>query len=378
MDKIGALFRLLLLLVIVLGCVAGLVVFWAGDQLPRMAAQAYGPPGQSLSYTQRILYSTRVLAMERGLLTPYDPAGQQRSFNVTLGESVTAISERLEEERFIGSADAFRTYLVYAGLDTGVQAGSYLLSPAMTPVEIAQTLQDAVPTEVQFIILPGWRAEEIAMALPTSGLNISALEFLRIVRSPPDDLLPEGFPELRSLEGFMMPGSYQVKRDISARDLISLFVQRFDESVTPDLREGFAANGLDLEQAVSLAAIVQREAVVADEQPMIASVFYNRLAISMKLDSDPTVQYAAGYQADRNMWWKNPLTRADLQFDSRYNTYIYPGLPPSPICNPGIEALRAVAFPAQSGYFYFRAKCDGSQRHSFAVTYEEHLQNACP
>jgi UPF0755 protein len=98
----------------------------------------------------------------------------------------------------------------------------------------------------------------------------------------------------------------------------------------------------------------------------------------MKLDSDPTIQYALGFDAQRNTWWKSPLSADDLQIVSRYNTYIYAGLPPGPIANPAIGALRAVAYPEQTGYFYFRARCDGSGRHLFAATYEEHLQNACP
>jgi UPF0755 protein len=131
-------------------------------------------------------------------------------------------------------------------------------------------------------------------------------------------------------------------------------------------------------QAVTLASIVQREAVIQDEMPMIASVFLNRLAVNMKLDSDPTVQYALGYQNGRGGWWTNPLSLADLQIDSPYNTYIYTGLPPGPIANPSLEALQYVAQPAQTPYFYFRAACDGSGRHNFAITFNEHLNNACP
>jgi len=111
---------------------------------------------------------------------------------------------------------------------------------------------------------------------------------------------------------------------------------------------------------------------------MIASVFLNRMAINMKLDSDPTVQYAAGYQEGRGGWWTNPLSLADLQIDSPYNTYIYNGLPPGPISSPSLAAMQAVATPAQSPYYYFRAACDGSGRHNFARTFEEQVQNACP
>jgi len=127
-----------------------------------------------------------------------------------------------------------------------------------------------------------------------------------------------------------------------------------------------------------LASIVEREAVLDEEMPLIASVFLNRLAAGMKLEADPTVQYALGYTAEQAAWWKNPLSAADLGVDSPYNTYRFPGLPPGAICNPGLGALQAVAFPAQTAYYYFRADCENLGAHNFAKTYEEHLGNACP
>ena len=152
----------------------------------------------------------------------------------------------------------------------------------------------------------------------------------------------------------------------------------FNAHLSADLRAGFEQHGLSLEQAVILASIVQREAMVTDEAPMIASVFYNRLAAGMKLDSDPTVQYAVGFNQGQATWWTNPLSFADLEIVSAYNTYQNLGLPPNPISNPGLAALQAVAAPADSPYYYFRARCDGSGTHNFAATFEEQLQNACP
>ncbi len=371
-------FRLTLIILLLVACLVLLAGGLLSVRLPAMAAEKFGFPSSSLSLPQRVIYSFRLLSNESTLLSPADPLGKPRSFSVQLGEPVNAIAARLEEERFITNADTFRTYLIYAGLDTGVQAGEYQLSPAMTMVEIARELQDSVPDEVKFIILAGWRAEEIAEALPTSGLSISKEEFVRLVENPPAEIFPAGFPPVDSLEGYLFPGLYQVKRNISAAELLGLFINRFNESVSQDLRDGFAIQGLDLHEAVTLASIVKREAVVSDEQPLIASVFYNRLAVGMRLESDPTAQYALGYQLLRKTWWKNPLSLKDLQVDSRYNTYVYAGLPPGPICNPDLDALRAVAYPAQTGYYYFRAQCDGSGRHFFAVTYEEHLNNACP
>ena len=111
---------------------------------------------------------------------------------------------------------------------------------------------------------------------------------------------------------------------------------------------------------------------------MIASVFYNRMGINMRLQTDPTVQYALGYDAARGTWWTNPLSLADLRVDSPYNTYLHPGLPPGPISNPSLAALQAVAAPAKSNYYYFQARCDKSSLHNFAETLEQHQQNNCP
>jgi len=377
-SQILSFFRLVLILVLILLCLGLMAAAIAAYRLPQWAEIKFGPPSPYLSRTQLVLYSARLMAAQDALLAPENPQGFPRTFIVDLGEPVNSIVGRLEGEDFIPSADAFRTYLIYSGKDTAIQAGRYQLSPASTPLEIAAALQDPVPEDVEFNILPGWRAEEIAAALPTSGINVTPEAFLAVVNDPPADLIPPGFPALATLEGFLMPGNYTIQREISARDLLALFVSRFDEQVTSDLREAFASQGLSLDQAVTLASIVQREALVADEQPVIASVFYNRLGQGMKLDSDPTVQYALGFGAAWGGWWKSPLLTGDLQIDSRYNTYIYPGLPPGPIANPSLEALRATAYPEQSGYFYFRARCDGTRRHFFAETYEEHLQNACP
>ena len=127
-----------------------------------------------------------------------------------------------------------------------------------------------------------------------------------------------------------------------------------------------------------LASIVEREAVVEDEMPLIASVFMNRLANDMNLAADPTIQYALGFNRDQGTWWTNPLSLDDLKLPSSYNTYENPGLPPGPICSPGLAALQAVAAPAQTPFLYFRADCDGSGRHLFAESFQEHLDNACP
>jgi len=357
---------LILLCLLTLGVLVG---------IPALANQQYGPPSPALGPLDQLEFSTRMLWYGSQLTTPLNPGGTEQPFTINSGESIPSIAIRLEETELIRSEAAFRTYLIYTGLDTSIQAGDYMLSPALSIVDIARKLQDATPEKVTFVILPGWRMEEIATSLSTSGLDITPEEFLAAARSAPYGL--DFLSASVSTEGFLYPDTYVLPRGSTVSALLGEFLRNFSLHLTIDLKEGFARQGLDTYQAVTLASIVQREAVVPDEQPQIASVFFNRLRAGIKLDTDPTVQYALGFNAVQATWWTNPLSASDLQIDSPYNTYIYSGLPPGPISNPSLSALRAVAFPAETPYYYFRARCDGSGLHDFAVTFEEHLQNGC-
>jgi UPF0755 protein len=151
-------------------------------------------------------------------------------------------------------------------------------------------------------------------------------------------------------------------------------LKTFDQRFTPEVRQALRSQGLTIYEAVTAASIVQREAVVPDEGPIIASVYLNRLKEGMYLQADPTVQYAMGYQPDTGQWWKSPMKLDEYaSVQSPYNTYLNPDLPPGPICSPSQAALEAVAFPADTNYLFFYAKGDGT--HAFAVTYEEHQAN---
>jgi len=343
--------------------------------IPKIVELEYGKPSVQISLGTRFRIAMALLANSKELTTAAQPGGAAQIFEINKGETVNEISLRLQQVGLISNADAFRAYLIWKGLDTSVQAGKYELNPGMTALQLAKILQDATPAEVEFIVLPGWRMEEIAGSLPTSGLKITPEEFMRAVRNPEVSVpfLSKGF----SVEGLLFPGSYQIPRDTKPQELVTILVQNCLLYLSTDLQEALNRQGLDYYQGITLASIVQREAVVVEEQPMIASVFINRLRKSMKLDSDPTVQYALGFYQAQNTWWKNPLNSEDLKIESPYNTYLNPGLPPTPISNPPLSAIMAVAYPATTDYLYFRAKCDGSNLHAFALTYEEHLQNAC-
>jgi len=344
--------------------------------IPSRAAWVYGAASPALSLPQRIQYAALLLWYDGLLTRPLDVNGTEQTFTVEQGESVNSIASRLEVTGLIRDAGAFRSFLIYSGLDTSIQSGEYQLSTAMSAIAIARELQDATPEEVNFVILPGWRMEEIAASLTTSGLAFSPEEFLTAARTPHPDF--DFLAGAATTEGFLYPDSYIVPRGVTANDFVNGLLRNFALHLTPDLTNEYQHKGLTVYQAVTLASLVEREAVQDDEKPLIASVYLNRFKIDMKLDADPTVQYALGYSPLQQSWWTSPLTLVDLQVNSPYNTYIYAGLPPTPIANPSLEALRAVAFPAETNYLYFRAKCDRSGFHEFSETFDEHLTNECP
>lgn len=368
---------LLLFFVLLVACL-GCAVAAALSVGVQQAAQGLGPAASGLDPVQKTLLSFYLVASEPQLNGPAGDSAVAYDLLVTPGETAEDVAARLQQAGVVRNAALLRAYLRYRGLDVGIKAGSYSLRGSMSVRQLAETLQTALPDQSGLTIPEGWRAEQIAASLPEDELAFGADEFLSAARSRPDGLsMADELPEGASLEGFLFPDTYSLSPTTAATEFVRLMLEDFDRRVTADIRQGFASQDLSLFQAVTLASIVEREAIVPDERPLIASVFLNRLSAGMNLDADPTVQYALGRQPDGS-WWKAPLSIEDLDFDSAYNTYMYPGLPPGPISNPGLDTLRAVAFPAQTDYLYFRALCDGSGLHAFASTFEEHLQNACP
>ncbi|MEA3440435.1 MAG: endolytic transglycosylase MltG [Chloroflexota bacterium] len=365
-------------LAVIVGCVIAFGAYMLLVNIPGQAEHTFGPPAPNLSYFQRIYLSQRLTSDQDELTTAHNPFQEEVPFQIEVGETTYSITNHLEQLGLIQNAAALRNYMVYSGVDTFLQAGDYTLSARMTPVEIAQVLHNATPKEITFQILPGWRLEEIAESLPTSGLAITPQEFLNAARNPaPDLVISEYLHSGASLEGFMYPDAFLLPRETNVAHLLNFLTNQFISHIDQEMLTGFSDQGLDLYQAVTLASIIQREAVQEDEMRLIASVFLNRLAAGWKLESDPTAQYALGYDPVGGTWWTNPLSLQDLKYDSPYNTYLYPELPPGPISNPGRRALESVAYPAVSNYFYFRAACDGSGNHTFAQTFEEHVNNAC-
>jgi UPF0755 protein len=334
------------------------------------------PGAIEISSLEKTFLSIYLNFRQREINTPVSDDATVVVFTINPGETAATIAPRLQREGLITDAQLFLRLVRYRGVDVQLEAGDYELRPNMTMDEIIDTLQHGRLREVTVTIPEGKRAEEIAALLEEQGL-VDAERFVALVASGDFayDFLhdrPEDAPS--SLEGFLFPETYRIPIDYDAAQLIDLMLATFAERFSPQMRQTAADKGMTIHEVVTLASIVEREAVIAEERPIIASVYLNRLEQGMYLQSDPTVQYALGYQEDAGQWWKIPMSlEEDTVFDSPYNTYMYPGPPPGPICSPGLASLQAVLEPAETSYLFFYSKFDGS--HAFAETYEEHLQN---
>ncbi|HNS51507.1 MAG TPA: endolytic transglycosylase MltG [Anaerolineae bacterium] len=325
---------------------------------------------------------------EELVATGEDPAPV--TFIVESGETATAVAQRLEELGLVVSGDVFRRYMSYEGLDASLQAGTYTLKATMTIPEVAEALQTGSVNALTVTIVEGWRAEQIGWLLEQRGL-MSSDAFLSEVRSDQYDYAwLSGRPVGASLEGFLFPDTYEFAAEATPAEVVGRMLADFDLRAAAEIEAALtgrqlfdiatsAYRPLTAYDLVILASIVEREAVVPEERPIIASVYFNRLdpayvnETALRLNSDPTVQYAKGYDAATGNWWNPMLPGEGLTVDSPYNTFRRQGLPPGPICNPGLASIEAVLQPAATTYLYFHAVGDGS--HVFASTLEEHLKN---
>jgi UPF0755 protein len=300
-------------------------------------------------------------------------------YSIEPGASAAAVAQELAGLGLVQDAQLLTYYLRYRGLDGQVEAGDFILRQTMTIAQVALALTDATAREAWLRVTEGWRREQIVAALAAQGVFADVAGDFALLAGPNSPRAPSysflaGLPGGASLEGYLFPDTYLLHPDASASEIIDKMLANFQARLPADYAAQAATHGLTLHQAVTVASLIEREAVVDDERPLIGSVIYNRLSTGQWLEVDATVQYALGAEAE---WWPR-LTGLDLRsITSPYNTYAGPGLPPGPIANPGLASLLAAVAPDESGFFYYRALCDGSGRHAFAVTYVEHLANAC-
>ncbi|MDD3007053.1 MAG: endolytic transglycosylase MltG [Candidatus Pacebacteria bacterium] len=294
------------------------------------------------------------------------------AFEVEQGQGVQTIVDGLEKLGLINGSDYFKLYLWRTDLGSKLKAGNYEFSPSMTIAQIVDILTGGESgiksNETQVVIPEGTANDQILEKLKIAGAISGEKDFSQLQLDLSEYDFLSNKPEEADLQGFLFPDTYNFFKNASLEDVTTDMLDNFDRKLTTEMREEIKKHEKTIYETIILASIVEKEAGNKEEMPTIASVFYNRLGIGQPLQSDATVNYVTN--AGRAM-----PTSEDLETDSPYNTYKYPGLPPTPICNPGIEAIKAAIYPAQTDYFYFLTTQDEEQNTYFSRTYEEHLQN---
>jgi UPF0755 protein len=320
------------------------------------------------------------------VLTPAEPSGPTFVL-LHPGYSTRRIAAELKEAGIIRSEEAFVLWH-YVHRTRSLKAGEYLFDKSSNIIDIQKRLRRGDIYFRTVVVPEGFTMFDIARAIEAAGLG-PAGDFLKVAQSD-TALIADIAPGARSLEGYLFPDTYEFSRMMTMQDMAAAMVKQFRQvahqiglisdvaylrraklhvaaQITPDTSQEAGPN--DVERTVIMASIVEKETAVAEERPLVASVYYNRLSKRIALDADPSIIYAELLAGT----YQGALHHADMQFNSPYNTYRNAGLPPGPIGNPGRSALEAAMHPAQSEFYYFVADAQG--HHRFARTMEEHNKN---
>lgn len=289
--------------------------------------------------------------------------GPEQFVEIPAGSGPAAIGRRMAEAGVVRDELGFRVALWRSGQARRLKAGEYRFDRAMSPREVIDKLARG-DVYLRPITFPeGLTIRQMSQIYERQGFGPAA-SFARAAQNA--SLISDIDPEAEDLEGYLFPDTYTLPRRASAEALVERMVTAFRDVLTAELVERAAARGLSVRQLVSLAALVEKETAKPGERPLVAAVYSNRLRLGMPMQADPTVIYAL----ERAGTYDGNIRRENLRFDSPYNTYRYPGLPPGPIASPGRESLVAAANPADVPYVYFVSRNDGS--HVFSTSLDEH------
>ena len=292
--------------------------------------------------------------------------GAEQFVVIEPGSGTRSIGQRLIQAGVIRDDATFRAALWRSGRARTLQAGEFRFDRPMTPAEVIDKIARGDVYNRRITFPEGLNIQEMARIYEQQGFG-KAAAFIEAARDPA--AIRSIDPAATDLEGYLFPETYAVPRDTTAAKLVGLMVERFKQLFTDEMQKAARSLELTPREAVTLAALVEKETAQPSERPIVAAVYLNRLKIGMAMQADPTVIYAL-QRAGR---YNGNIRRDDLSFDSPYNTYKYPGLPPGPIASPGLASLQAAVAPAHVDYLYFVSRNDGS--HVFARTLVEHNEN---
>lgn len=302
---------------------------------------------------------------------PYDKNSKKEIIvKIPNGSTLTDVSNILKENKVIKNKVLFKAVSKFKPNEHGVKAGKYLLRQSYSNSKVLDILFSGKTYNdgIKVTIPEGSTYKEVIKYLTSKGIGNKEV-YEKLINNPKEFYSEFKFldeKDIISLEGFLYPDTYHFDKNVTEKEVLSTMLKRFEKMYTDKFKREQKERGLTLQQVVNLASIIEKEAVLDEDRPMIASVFYNRLDVDMPLQSDATIQYIFDERKDRVMY-------KDLKIKSPYNSYINKGLPPTPISNPGVKSIEAVLNPANSDYLYFVATIDG--KNNYSKTYEEHLKH---
>ena len=325
-----------------------------------------------LVFTMFVISIASFVYVQNIINEPHDiNSNIKKEFVIKSGDSVQEIAANLQSRNLISDMDFFKFYVWQKKISSNLQAGNYELSPSMSIPEIANLFIEGKikSNEISITIPEGFSNKEIDSRLAENGL-IEKEGFINFNKTNNLDLSSYEFlqdkPENAGLQGYYFPDTYEYYKDSSLEDITKKMLDNFNKKLSPGLRDEIEKQNKSIFETLILASIIEKEAGFAEEMDKVSSVFHNRLEIDYPLESDATINYITESGRSRS-------TYEDLQIDSPYNTYKYTGLPPAPICNPGLNAIKAAIYPKETDYFFFLTPSDG--KAIFSKTYAEHLKN---
>jgi UPF0755 protein len=301
------------------------------------------------------------------LQAPYKGYASADTFvDIPRGVGTSGVATRLADAGVVRDAWLVRIAVWWSGTGRGLKAGEYRFDHALSPLDVVGVLARGEVYEHRLTFPEGLTITEMGALYEMHGFGRAA-DFAAAAREA--SLVADLDSHASDLEGYLFPETYALPRTATATQLVHQMVDRFKTVFGPELRQKAAAQGLSARQVVTLASVIEKETARAEERALVSAVYRNRLTQGMALQADPTVVYAL----ERAHRYDGNIHRADLQFDSPYNTYRYPGLPPGPIASPGQASLEAALAPADVRFVYFVSRNDGT--HAFATTLAQHNAN---
>jgi UPF0755 protein len=301
-----------------------------------------------------------------GFLELYTPSfpEPEKELRIPKGKTLKEIARMLKEEGLVRMPFFISLYGRFSKLDRNIKAGIYVINHPITPLELLRSLKEGNEKPFMVVIPEGFTTKQIAELLEKRGIIASQKQFLQFAQDR-DFLLSLGI-NAPSIEGFLFPDTYKFSPQQDPKEVIKIMVDNFRNHWPKSFSQRAKELGFDEYEILILASIIEKETALPREKPLVSAVFHNRLKRGMPLCADPTVIYGLGES------FKGNLTRTHLRTPSPYNTYLKKGLPPTPICNPGLQSIEAALYPAPVPYLYFVSRNDGS--HYFSRTLLEHNQ----